>query len=136
MSSAGQADLIGALHGALGGRVYLNAKLCTELGGWPEGTADHRIDAVVLPQHPSPGLVDHDDDPEEFNAAVRGADMYLAVARGYIDRPLLGMLLAATDLLSRSHPDHGLLRQAAAVHQIEPNIAWVYDRHGVRVVHA
>jgi hypothetical protein len=70
---------------------------------------------MVLPDHPRPGIVAYDDDLDEFAEAIGAADAYLAVARGYIDRPLLGALLAATDLLSRSHPDHGLLRQAAVV---------------------
>jgi hypothetical protein len=74
--------------------------------------------------------------PDEFADAVAGAQVYLAVARGSIDRPLLGLLLAGTDLFSRSHPGHGLLRQAAVAERVEPNIAWVYHRRGIRIVRA
>lgn len=127
-------DPLAILQATLGGRVYANVALCT--GGWPEGTADHRIDAVLLPAHPQPGVVAWDDHADEFPHALMGADAYLAVARGYVDRPLLGLLLAATDMLSRSHPDHGLLRQVAVAEKVEANAVWLYDRRGIRIIRA
>lgn len=129
-------SLLTPLREALGGRVYTDVPLCSPAGGWPSGTADHRIDAVVVPGHPEPAIAGWADDPEGFDRAVAGVEVYLAVARGYIDRPLLGLLVTATDLFSRSHPDHGLLRQVAVAERVEPNAAWLYHRRGIRIIRA
>lgn len=129
------ADHLDALARALGGRVYVDVALCVgEAGTWPSGSADHRVDAVVVPGHASPGVVVWDDHSDEFADAIIGADAWVAVARGHVDRPLIGRLLAATDMLSRSHPEHGLLRQVAVAEKVEPNAAWLYDRRGIRIV--
>ena len=130
-------ERLDVLQRALGGRVYTNVAVCTGPSGtWPAGTADHRIDAVVLPDHPDHGVVAWDADPQEFDRAVVGAAAWVAVVRGQVNRPLVGWLLGATDMLSRSHPDHGLLRQAAVVGKPEANVAWVYDLRGIRIVRA
>lgn len=127
---------LNALERAVGGRVYVDVALCTGgAGTWPPDTADHRVDAVVVPGHPGPGVVTWDDYPDEFADAIIGADAWIAVARGYVDRPLIGWLLGATDMLSRSHPGHGLLRQAAVAEKVEQNAAWLYNRRGIRILH-
>jgi hypothetical protein len=110
--------------------------LCTEQGGWPDGTGDHRIDAVVLPHHQSPGLIDYDHEPEESTPPSKAPTPISALRAAMSTVPSLGVLLGATDLLSRSHPGHGLLRKAAAAHRVEPNAGRLYDRHSIRVVRA
>lgn len=135
--SKARPSLIPTLQEALGGRVYTDVGLCaTTAGQWPASTADHRIDAVVVPNHSRAGIVAWGDHVGESAEAIENTDAYIAVARDKIGRPLLGLLLAATDMLSRSYPHHGLLRQVAVVERAQANVAWVYERRGVRIIRA
>lgn len=134
--SAPRPDLLVLLQQVVGGRVYHDVSACVgDDGPWPAGTADHRLDAVVVAGHPQPGVVGWDEHADEFAEAAAGADLYVAAVRQTANRPLLGLLLAGGDLLARSHPRHGLLGHVAVVADpVEPNVGWTYRVHGVKVI--
>ena len=112
--------------------VVLDVPLCAPSGSWAPGTADHRIDAVMLPGAPRVGLVYHDN-ADGFAEWVRDDPAVLVAARESIDRPLLGLFLAGTDLFSRSYPAHGRLSQLAVVDRADANMTWVYRYRGVEI---
>ena len=112
--------------------LVLDVPLCAPPGSWPPGTADHRIDAVMLPGTPRVGLLHHDD-ADGFADWVQGGPAVLVASRGSIDRPLLGLLVAGTDLFSRSYPSHGRLSQLAVVDRADANMTWVYRYRGVEI---
>ena len=134
--SAPRPDLLPVLRQLLGGRVYYDVAACVgEAAGWPPGSADHRLDAVVLPSHSQPAVVEWEEHADEFAAAAANADLYVAAVRQTANRPLLGLLLAGGDLLVRSYPRHGLLRHVAVVADpVESNVGWAFHVRGVRVV--
>jgi hypothetical protein len=134
--SAPRPDLLPVLQQVVGGRVYHDVSACVGSdGGWPVGTADHRLDAVVVASHAQPAVVAWDEHADEFAVAAAEADLYVAAVRQTANRPLLGLLLAGGDLLVRSYPRHGLLHYLAVVADpVEPNVGWTYRVHGVRVI--
>lgn len=77
------------------------------------------------------GLLHYDD--AGFADRVQDGPAVLVAARESIDRPLLGLLLAGTDLFSRSYPMHGRLSQLAVVDRADPNMTWVYRYRGVEI---
>jgi hypothetical protein len=118
------------------GRTYLKVALCTGgAGRWPVGTGEHVIDAVNLPCHPEPGVVDYRDHAEPFSRALADGAAVTLIATGKhrVDRPLFGRLVGAGDLLARSHPGHGLMRRVALVHRAEPNMSWVFNQAGIGI---
>ena len=94
------------------------------------------LDALWVPAGPST-LQAWADDPEGFEAALSsGSPAHGVVARGYADRTVFGLLLAAQDLLalrcSAIGAIGGIALSESNGHDL--NMDWVYHRHGFEVV--
>ena len=131
-------------HQVRPGRTYLDVSLCTGAAGrWPDETKQHCIEAVNLPGHPEPGIVDYETHAEEFAAGLAqgapvtligiGKQELLSRQTEVVNRPLFGLLVGAGDLLARSHPGHGLMRWVAPVKRAAPNTSWVFKQAGISI---
>lgn len=118
----------------LGGRAYLDVGLPAASSDLMAGEDDHRAPAVVLPDRPEQDLVWWDDHRTEFETAVQAAQVHVVVTQVVLNRPLLGSLVVAVELFSQAYPSHGLLCHAAVVDSSEPNVAWVFQRRGTRII--
>jgi hypothetical protein len=132
-------ERLATFSGKADGRLVADVALCPERGGWPDGTGDHRIDAVWFPElAPSPDapILQLASDVGSLAPLAMGQDLALVVARHYVDRTLLGLLLAGRDMFARSYPEHGHIRLIGVVDQPpdEANIEWVWASHGLEVV--
>lgn len=131
-----QGDRLRAFWEAAGGRLYLDVVAAsTTVGGWPDGTEPVVLDAVHFPDHPDAGIVNYEEVTDDFAVDITRHRATVVVARGYYDRPLLGLLEAGIDLLSRAHPDHRLLTGTAVADptSTEANMGWVFHRHGFTI---
>ena len=124
-------------HTQFGGQIW--TKVCLSgagIGPWPTA-APLYLDAVMIAT-PSLDCRCWRDDPAQFDQAIQsGGNVTAAVARGYADRTIFGLLLAAQDLLGLRYPDlrspiGGLALAERGRH--DRNMDWVYHRHGFSVV--
>jgi hypothetical protein len=111
--------------------VLADVPLAGPAGGWGE-VPDHRIDGVVVHGADTAGLLEAPD-PDEVAQLVVDRPVTLVVARGYYDRPLLGLLLGGGDIFARSYPRHGRLSWLAITDKTEANIGWVYRKNGIEL---
>ena len=113
-----------------GGRLYVKVPLIDH-AAWPEAAPIY-LDGLLIEDHPDPGVAT----TSPAAADLEAHRVVAVVARGYADRTAFGLLLAARQLLARSHPALHALTCAALTSTAghEPNIDWVYDRHGFEVV--
>ena len=114
--------------------VVADVPLCGPGGDWPEGTADHRIDAIAIDDAPTSGFTTSNALGSAVGDLVADRPATLIVGRSYFDRPLLGLLLGGSDMFSRSYPRHGRLSLLTIADGSEANIRWVYRKNGVEVV--
>lgn len=129
----GRWERLRRLQQAEGGRVYQHVVVSGAHGDWPADTPRHVVDAVHFPDHATPAFLDWQDHQREFAHDIRWDRSVVLTARGYHDRPLLGMLIGGRELLSRSYPDHELISCCALTEKVEANIDWVYRRQGIDV---
>ena len=126
-----------AAHTQFGGQMWTKVGLSgAGIGPWPMAEVLY-LDAVMITA-PHPACRAWGDDPAEFDRAVHSSGTITAVvARGYADRTIFGLLLAAQDLLGLRYPDLGSPVGGLAL--TEPgrhdrNMDWVYHRHGFSVI--
>lgn len=110
---ARQRERLEAFVSVHGGRVYTAVPVCgAGLGDWPAGTPVHLIDAVWFDAGGTGTIIDGGDD-QQFRLDIASFPATLLTAWDYADRNLLGSLVACRELLSRSYPNHRLLRCVA-----------------------
>lgn len=121
----------------LSGSWWTKVKLAgTGLPGWLAEEPGLYLDAVWLPAGP-PALRDWSSDPDACTADLGSARGTVAVvARGYADRTVFGLLLAAQDLLALQCPTVGVVGGIALSDPggHDANMDWVYHRHGFDVL--
>jgi len=126
-----------ALQRQRGGRLYLKVQLCAaDVDDWPSSTTSLYLDGVLFADHPDDEVVAWDGAAEQFIRDLATHAPTLVVARGYADRTILGLLLAAEDLLSRRTTTIGQMRMAAICRLADQdaNINWVYHRRNIELV--
>lgn len=130
--------LLLAAHGELGGQLWTKVCLAGDgVGPWPKNTPGLYLDAAWLP-HGTREVRSWADDPSAFDQTLGDATAVTAVvARGYADRTVFGLLLAAQDLIGLEWPDlpcpvGGLAVSTPDGH--DPNMDWVYHRHSFEVI--
>ena len=123
-------------HERLGGQMWTKVRLSGDgIGHWSSVDGLY-LDAIVISG--APARLRWADDPTGFDHAVESAATVTAVvARGYADRTIFGLLLAAQDLLGLRFPD--LRSPIGGIALAEPgrhdsNMDWVYHRHGFSVI--
>jgi hypothetical protein len=118
----------------MGGRLVLGVPLVVPGVGWPEDAWDHHADGIVV--HGLEGSPCWATEFAGFGDLCRGREVTWVVGRGHADRQLLGLLLGAGDIFSRSCPDHGTLHHLAVIDEPsqEANMTWVYSHLGVGAV--
>ncbi len=144
MPSGTVSRLLAVASPLMGGHLWRKVKIAGEgVSLWPAGTPELFVDAVWLPAERA-AVLDWADDPDRFLDDVAAASQVRAVvARGYADRTIFGLLLAAHDLLglvaatsqrgsSAPAPFGGVAIAEPGRH--DQNMDWVYHRHGFTVV--
>jgi hypothetical protein len=75
-------------------------------------------------------------DEEEFEDQVTRGIVAPVLALGYADRPVLGRLVVASAMLTRSYPSHDLIRPTVLVstENAEPNTKQAYLARGCAIL--
>jgi len=132
---SGGEHLLNAYRQAHGGTLYLEVGVGGPdgPGGWPPGSVERIIDAVLVLGEGNDRPVMWSDVKDDFASVVAGKSVHILEAKKRLRRSVIGMVIVGVDMFKRAYPSTGPLKGVAVVEKTDPALAWWCETHQVSV---